>query len=103
MSPLRAATSGATPAWGLFSSPIGIPRLAIRVGAAASTIIRCNGAGGKTKKEGEMSEAEFRSFLADTLGAAARFSRDGAVYGERLNLCISHSACSAADNGGSRS
>ena len=70
-----------------------------------------------------MSEAEFRSFLADTLGAAARFSRDGAVhfvcidwrhmdsvsavgpavYGERLNLCISHSACSAADNGGSRS
>jgi DNA methylase/ParB-like nuclease domain len=57
---------------------------------------------------GEMSEAEFRSFLADTLGAAARCSRDGAVhfvcmdwrhmdsvsevgntvYGERLNLCI---------------
>ncbi len=57
---------------------------------------------------GEMSEAEFRSFLADTLGAAARCSRDGAVhfvcmdwrhmddvsavgrkvYGECLNLCI---------------
>src|SRR5260370_23149454 len=57
---------------------------------------------------GEMSEAEFRSFLADTLGAAARVSRDGAVhfvcmdwrhmddvsavgrmiYGEFLNLCI---------------
>jgi len=57
---------------------------------------------------GEMSEAEFRSFLADTLGAAARSSRDGAVhfvcmdwrhldsvsaagsaiYGYRLNLCI---------------
>ncbi len=57
---------------------------------------------------GEMSEAEFRSFLADTLGAAARCSRDGAVhfvcmdwrhmdsvsavgntiYGERLNLCV---------------
>src|SRR5712664_668654 len=57
---------------------------------------------------GEMSEGEFRSFLADTLGAAARVSRDGAihfvcmdwrhmddvsavgrtVYGERLNLCI---------------
>src|ERR1700719_1644890 len=57
---------------------------------------------------GEMSEAEFRSFLADTLGAAARWSRDGAVhfvcmdwrhmdsvsaigstiYGERLNLCV---------------
>jgi DNA modification methylase len=57
---------------------------------------------------GEMSEAEFRSFLADTLGAAARVSRDGAVhfvcmdwrhmddvsavgrtvYGDRLNLCI---------------
>src|SRR6266404_3325829 len=28
---------------------------------------------------GEMSEAEFRTFLADTLGAAARVSRDGAV------------------------
>jgi DNA modification methylase len=57
---------------------------------------------------GEMSETEFRTFLADTLGAAARCSRDGAVhfvcmdwrhmdsvsavgstvYGERLNLCI---------------
>jgi DNA modification methylase len=57
---------------------------------------------------GEMSEAEFRRFLADTLGAAARYSRDGAVhfvcmdwrhmdavsavgtsvYGELLNLCI---------------
>ena len=57
---------------------------------------------------GEMSEAEFRSFLADTLGAAARVSRDGAihficmdwrhldsvsavgstVYSEQLNLCI---------------
>jgi DNA modification methylase len=57
---------------------------------------------------GEMSEAEFRSFLTDTLGAAARCSRDGAVhfvcmdwrhidsvsavgttvYGEHLNLCI---------------
>src|SRR5260221_161077 len=57
---------------------------------------------------GEMSEAEFRSFLSDTLGAAARCSRDGAVhfvcmdwrhmdsvsavgntiYGERLNLCV---------------
>src|SRR6202171_6278467 len=57
---------------------------------------------------GEMSEAEFRSFLADTLGAAARCSRGGAVhfvcmdwrhmdsvsavgntvYGELLNLCI---------------
>lgn len=57
---------------------------------------------------GEMSEADFRSFLADTLGAAARFSRDGAVhficmdwrhmdnvsavgptvYGELLNLCV---------------
>ena len=57
---------------------------------------------------GEMSEAEFRSFLADTIGTAARCSRDGAVhfvcmdwrhmdsvsavgsavYGERLNLCV---------------
>ncbi len=57
---------------------------------------------------GEMSEAEFRSFLTDTLGAAVRVSRDGAVhfvcmdwrhmdsvstvgaslYGERLNLCV---------------
>src|SRR6266446_6322156 len=57
---------------------------------------------------GEMSEADFRSFLTDTLGAAVRVSRDGAVhficmdwrhmdsvssvgtslYGERLNLCV---------------
>jgi hypothetical protein len=57
---------------------------------------------------GEISEARFRTFLADTLGAAARLSRDGAVhfvcmdwrhmdsvsavastaYGERLNLCV---------------
>jgi DNA modification methylase len=57
---------------------------------------------------GEMSEAEFRAFLSDTLGAAARVSRNGAVhfvcmdwrhmdsvstvgatvYGARLNLCI---------------
>ena len=57
---------------------------------------------------GEMSEANFRSFLADALGAAAGCSRDGAihfvcmdwrhmdsllavgptVYGELLNLCI---------------
>jgi DNA modification methylase len=57
---------------------------------------------------GEMSEAEFRSFLAETLGAAARVSRDGAVhfvcmdwrhmdsisavgatiYDECLNLCV---------------
>jgi len=57
---------------------------------------------------GEMTEAEFRSFLGDTLGAAARWSRDGAVhfvcmdwrhmdslsavgskvYGELLNLCV---------------
>jgi SAM-dependent methyltransferase len=57
---------------------------------------------------GEMSEAEFRSFLSDTLGVAAHWSRDGAVhfvcmdwrhmdsvsavgskvYGELLNLCV---------------
>lgn len=57
---------------------------------------------------GEMTDDEFRGFLADTLGAAAAVSRDGAVhfvcmdwrhmddvaavgakvYGERLNLCI---------------
>lgn len=57
---------------------------------------------------GEMSEDQFRAFLKDTLGAAASFSRDGAVhficmdwrhmddvtavgstiYGDLLNLCI---------------
>ena len=57
---------------------------------------------------GEMSEAAFRSFLSETLGACARVSRDGAVhfvcmdwrhledlmavggalYGELLNLCV---------------
>jgi SAM-dependent methyltransferase len=61
-----------------------------------------------TMASGEMSETEFRCFLADTLGAAVHCSRDGAVhfvcmdwrhmddvsavgstiYGERLNLCI---------------
>ena len=57
---------------------------------------------------GEMSDAEFRSFLKDTLGAAAKVSRDGSihficmdwrhmhdvsavgqqVYAALLNLCI---------------
>lgn len=57
---------------------------------------------------GEMSEAEFRTFLVETLGAAANVSRDGAVhfvcmdwrhmddvaasagtiYGDLLNLCF---------------
>lgn len=57
---------------------------------------------------GEMSDADFRSFLTDTLGAAAKVSRDGAVhfismdwrhidevsavgrevYGALLNLCV---------------
>jgi DNA modification methylase len=57
---------------------------------------------------GEMTQAAFRDFLADTLGVAAKVSRDGAVhficmdwrhmddvsavahdvYGERLNLCV---------------
>lgn len=57
---------------------------------------------------GEMTEAAFRAFLSETLGAAARVSRDGAVhfvcmdwrhmddvsavgrtvYGDLLNLCI---------------
>lgn len=57
---------------------------------------------------GEMSDAAFRTFLAQTLGAAAKVSRDGAVhfvcmdwrhiddissvganvYGELLNLCV---------------
>lgn len=57
---------------------------------------------------GEMSKSEFRIFLADTLGAAARVSRSGAVhfvcmdwrhmddvlavgteiYGELLNICV---------------
>src|SRR5258707_8455759 len=47
MSTLRAAMGGTTTA--PFSSPCGTRRLTIRVGAAASTIIRCNGAGGKTR------------------------------------------------------
>lgn len=57
---------------------------------------------------GEMCEAEFRTFLSDTLGACSRVSRDGAVhficmdwrhmddvmmsvedvYGELLNVCV---------------
>jgi len=35
---------------------------------------------------GEMNEAEFRSFLADTLGTAVRVSRNGAL---RLLPCTS--------------
>jgi hypothetical protein len=48
MSSLRAITSGATMASAPFSSAIGTPNLAIRGGAAASTILRCDRAGGKT-------------------------------------------------------
>src|SRR6516165_7485094 len=47
MSPLRAATTGATTALAFFSSAIGTPNLPIRGGAAANTI--CNSAGGKTR------------------------------------------------------
>src|ERR1700694_813129 len=49
MSRLRAATLGATAASASFSSAIRTRKLAIRVGAAASTIVRCNRAGGKTR------------------------------------------------------
>ena len=55
MSTLRAARPGATTASASFSSAIGAPRLqpnpklAIRAGAAARTIDRCNRAGGKTR------------------------------------------------------
>src|SRR6266446_2845316 len=62
MSPLRAASSGAT---GLLSSPIGIPRLAIRVGAAASTIIRCNQAGNKTRHAARRPHVRFGSRLCE--------------------------------------
>src|SRR6266478_1548979 len=49
MSPLRAATTGATTASASFSSAIGTPNLAIHVRAPANTINRCNSAGGKTR------------------------------------------------------
>src|SRR6266446_5495661 len=65
MSPLRAATSGATTAWGPFSSPIGTHRLALRVGAAASTIIRCNGAGGKMRHAARRPHVRSGSWLRD--------------------------------------
>jgi DNA modification methylase len=89
------------------------PPYNVRIGGNAVDIGRRPVASGTEHREfvmasGEMSEVEFRSFLADTLGAAARVSRDGAVhfvcmdwrhmddvsavgsaiYGERLNLCI---------------
>src|SRR6266478_3972852 len=48
MSPLRAATTGATTASASFSSAIGTPNLPIRIRAPANTINRCNSAGGKT-------------------------------------------------------
>jgi hypothetical protein len=52
MSPLRAATTGATTASASFSSAIGTPNLPIRVRAPANTINRCNSAGGKTRHAG---------------------------------------------------
>src|SRR5271154_1009757 len=62
MSPLR--TSRATMAWVPFSSPFGTRRPAtrpeIRVGAAAS-IIRCNGAGGKTRHAARRPHVRFGS------------------------------------------
>src|SRR5260221_12855308 len=49
MSPLRAATTGATAASASFSSAIGTLNLAIHVRAPANPINRCNSAGGKTR------------------------------------------------------
>jgi DNA modification methylase len=89
------------------------PPYNVRIGGNAVNIGRRPVASGTQHREfamasGEMGEAEFRSFLADTLGTAAHMSRDGAVhfvcmdwrhmdsvsaigstvYGELLNLCI---------------
>jgi DNA modification methylase len=89
------------------------PPYNVRIGGNAVNIGRRPVTSGTRHREfamasGEMNEAEFRSFLADTLGSAVRVSRDGAVhfismdwrhmddvsavgsaiYGERLNLCI---------------
>src|SRR5262249_35435363 len=56
MSPLRAATIGATMASVSFSSAIGIPNLPIHVRAPANTINRCNSAGGKTRLDSNLAE-----------------------------------------------
>ena len=61
------------------------PPYNVRIGGNAVDIGRRPVASGTEHREfamasGEMIEAEFRSFLADTLGAAARCSRDGAVH-----------------------
>ena len=89
------------------------PPYNVRIGGNAVNIGGRPVASGTQHREfamasGEMNEAEFRSFLSDTLGAAVRVSRDGAVhficmdwrhmdavsaagsaiYGERLNLCV---------------
>src|SRR5215470_9559509 len=48
MPSLRATMSGAAMASAPFSNAIRTPNLAIRVGAAARTILRCDRAGGKT-------------------------------------------------------
>ncbi len=89
------------------------PPYNVRIGGNAVNIGGRPVASGTQHREfamasGEMSETEFRSFLTDTLGAAARCSRNGAVhfvcmdwrhmdsvsavgstiYGERLNLCV---------------
>src|SRR5437868_4889156 len=61
MSPMRAATTGATTASASFSSAIGTPNLAIRVRAPANTINRCNSAGGKTPHAARRPHLAFRS------------------------------------------
>src|SRR6266436_4687821 len=65
MSSLRATTHGATMASVSFSSATWTPNPAIRVGAAASTISRCNRAGGKTRHAARRPHVRSGSWLRD--------------------------------------
>ena len=57
---VRATTASAS-----FSSAIGAPKLAIPVGAAARTIVRCNGAGGKTRQAARRPHGHSGQFASD--------------------------------------
>src|SRR6266403_4759077 len=96
MSPLRAATTGATTASASFSSPIGTPNLAIHVRAPANTINRCNSAGGKTRHAARRPSNLDGSFRPNVLAVLSqRFSLSVPFW---LPWTIVHLQRGGADN-----
>src|SRR5215470_17736466 len=85
MSPLRAATAGATTALASFSSAIGTPNLTIRGGAPANTINRCNSAGGK----GTPQTRHMQPALLARINKTDRNDARGIVRMVRAGLCRS--------------